>query len=651
MARADVRRGITRLEVLVVALVGVLIVAMIVPACRHARTDASREVCLAHLAEIGKAMRLYANDHEGKFPQPGGRDSTWCPTISKWNASTRQQAFGTAADGGGGKASITSAFYLLVKYAGLQPKHCVCPDEVGTTEFKLSDVLGVPEGFALVDAWDFGPQAARHCSYAYHPPFGACALSMSSDPRMAVAADRNPWLLGPAGEPEPFALFQKDPSARRGNSRSHNQEGQNVLFVDGHVSFQNRSDCGVDRDNIYTIADPASGGPTLGVVPTYYSYRPANRKDSVLVHDAVTYGTPTVSQPKEFDSKDLKQTAVVATLDCPLPEHKNVIWCSTFQMAWDKFKSDLVGAPIKILGAEDLADRLNRGTFPMANIEPKSYYAAAGFVEGGIIEKIQKDMASRFPREPAPAFGREYRQLPKVAIAFAYLNVDIGFAYPYYVNDRPFAFNTSDGRKIDVTSFRTYAPGENNAMVRGQVDILFYEFGDTPERDQFVVDLCIHTEPYQVIVAHMPRCGTLGETYRAMQEKIAKFKDDPDYAVLSKLRPIDSLTAPDVLYKLTHRFDELLGKHFGNEKWQEYFIFEALQKIDFTLSRTGVVLKSTAMMGGTASRPPQQVAKPRHLRFDKPFLICVKKREPEATPFFLMWVDNAELMQPATAGQ
>jgi len=26
-------------------------------------------------------------------------------------------------------------------------------------------------------------------------------------------------------------------------------------------------------------------------------------------------------------------------------------------------------------------------------------------------------------------------------------------------------------------------------------------------------------------------------------------------------------------------------------------------------------------------------------------LICVKKRQPGATPFFLMWVDNAELMQ------
>jgi prepilin-type processing-associated H-X9-DG protein len=641
-------RGFTRIEVVVVILSGLLILALVVPMSRRARTDASREVCLAHLAEIGKAMLLYANDHGGRFPQPAGRDGTW-GRVAQWNAPTRQRAFGTGDDGSRGAASISSAFYLLVKFSQLQAKHCVCPSDVGTTEFRLSDILGVPEGFELIDAWDFGPQPTRHCSYAYHLPFGLCALSTSSDPHMAVAADRNPWLLSPAGEPESFALFRQEPSARRGNSLSHNREGQNVLFVDGHVSFEGRSDCGVNRDNIYTISNSMEGGSTLGVVPSFAHSAPLNKTDSVLVHDPPVYATAT-SQAKEVDSKDLKQTVVVATLDCPLPEHKNAIWCSTFQMAWDKFRSDLIGEPIQVLGAEDLAGRLNRGTFPTTDIEPGSYYAAAGFAKSGIIQQIQRDMASRFPGEPLPAFDSRYTQLPKVAMAFAYLNVSIGFAYPYYVNDDPFAFNTSESRRVNVTSFRTYGPGENSATVRGQVDILSYEFGDIPGRDLFVVDLCIHTEPYQVVLAYIPQGATLADTYRTMQEKIAGFKADPDYATLSKLRPIDSLTAPDVLFKLTHHYDELLGKCLGNENWRDHSIFEAMQKIDFTLSRTGVVLKSEARMA-TASRAPQQLAKPRHLRFDKPFLICVKKRQPDAAPFFLMWVDNAELMQAATAGQ
>ena len=180
--------------------------------------------------------------------------------------------------------------------------------------------------------------------------------------------------------------------------------------------------------------------------------------------------------------------------------------------------------------------------------------------------------------------------------------------------------------------------------MRDQVEVLYYDDGQTPEAVQFAVDLSKNTQPYQVILARVPRCNTLGEAAKALQGEIAEFKNDSDYEVLRKLRPIDTLVVPDVLYKLTHHFDELLGKHLGNPRWENYLIFEAMQRIDFTLSRTGVVLKSDARVGGTAARSARQLAQPRRLHFDRPFLICVKKREPNATPFFLMWVDNAELM-------
>ena len=70
-----------------------------------------------------------------------------------------------------------------------------------------------------------------------------------------------------------------------------------------------------------------------------------------------------------IDSNSLEQTAVVATLNCPLPEHKNAIWCATFQMAWDRLKQDVIGEPIQLPGAEELANRLNGTQFPDGNIE------------------------------------------------------------------------------------------------------------------------------------------------------------------------------------------------------------------------------------------------------------------------------------------
>ena len=331
---------------------------------------------------------------KAELPCSGGRGSYWGEVI-RWNAPDRRQAFGLTTDSSGGRASISSCFYLLVKYVELRTKDFICPSDAGTTEFKLCDVRNVPQDYQLADAWDFGWHASQHCSYAYHLPFGMYALSASSDPMMPVAADRNPWLNSPAGEPGPFALFQPgsveapelSEPARQGNSGSHNRDGQNVLFVDGHVSFEKHSDCGLDHDNIYTVSDRADGRAALGTRPVYGPSRPMNAKDSLLVHDPGPFTTAITHQAQEWDSKDLKQTVVVATLDCPLPEHKNAIWCCTFQMAWDKLKTDVIGEPIQVLAAEDLAIRLNRAAFPATDIEPQSYYANAGFVKNGILER------------------------------------------------------------------------------------------------------------------------------------------------------------------------------------------------------------------------------------------------------------------------
>lgn len=176
------------------------------------------------------------------------------------------------------------------------------------------------------------------------------------------------------------------------------------------------------------------------------------------------------------------------------------------------------------------------------------------------------------------------------------------------------------------------------------MEVLYYQENLSPDTVQFAVDLSKRTQPYQVILARTPHCSTLGEAAIALRRQIAEFKNDPDYETVRTLRPIDTLIVPDVLYKLTHHFDELLGKSLGNQKYLGYPIFEALQKIDFALSRTGVVLKSEARIASRGG--PSKEDKPRQLHFDRPFLICVKKREPDATPFFLMWVDNAELMKP-----
>ncbi len=132
MARAGNRRGVTKVEVLIVLLAGGLLLAILPPVLRRARSDAARETCRANLARIGKAMLVYARDYDDELPRSGGRSSTW-GEVYQWNAANRYMAFGLAADGSGGKASVSSCFYLLVKYMELQPKDFIYPGDAGTT--------------------------------------------------------------------------------------------------------------------------------------------------------------------------------------------------------------------------------------------------------------------------------------------------------------------------------------------------------------------------------------------------------------------------------------------------------------------------------------------------------------------------------------
>jgi hypothetical protein len=63
------------------------------------------------------------------------------------------------------------------------------------------------------------------------------------------------------------------------------------LFLDGHVAFETRAYCGIDQDNIYTLAAQIETGDPLGMMPLAGpGFQPTNENDSILVHDPDTFG-------------------------------------------------------------------------------------------------------------------------------------------------------------------------------------------------------------------------------------------------------------------------------------------------------------------------------------------------------------------------
>ncbi len=306
------RKGFTLVELLVVIAIIALLMGILMPALARVRQLAFRMTCGTNLSGIGKACLIYSNDYDDELPKAGGRKNTWSNQIPLWDGLTRRMAFGTGTSTSNqpGTTTVTSNFYLLVKYAEVTPKQFVCKGETDTREFKLSEVgqKASRSDFELIDAWDFGPwnsqeKPTEYVSYSYHHPFNQYSLTVSSAPTMAIAADRNPWIPTPE-PPESFADFLPDEdeipaysqgtsdTARIGNSKAHQGDGQNVLFLDSHVSFEKRSYAGTENDNIYTRATrmtfmSGSQKDLKGeLVQVYGTQDPLNRKDSWLIQES-----------------------------------------------------------------------------------------------------------------------------------------------------------------------------------------------------------------------------------------------------------------------------------------------------------------------------------------------------------------------------
>jgi hypothetical protein len=218
----------------------------------------------------------------------------------------------------------------LIKYADVTPSQFVCKGDVGTKEFKLSDVTAALDTKIddVGDVWDFGDPAAmgtgnfpgNRNSYSYHDPYENTGISPRqsfplgsySDPASPLMADRNPYLDknasyidGPPRSPDERAPFWEaapapghyaDPD-KTGNAAAHQREGQNVLFNDSHVGWEKYPNVGVSKDNIWkcwtSITPPATAQiRELGAVPYNPIPRPNGTgapysdKDAYLVSES-----------------------------------------------------------------------------------------------------------------------------------------------------------------------------------------------------------------------------------------------------------------------------------------------------------------------------------------------------------------------------
>ena len=334
-------------------------------------------------------------------------------------------------------------------------------------------------------------------------------------------------------------------------------------------------------------------------------------------------------------STGLRQTTIVPALDSPMPADQNVIWCSSFQLAWNQARENLCNkSPILLDKALQVAHRLNASPASANDVLPENVYAAAGRSIEGISAKIRQDMARKFPDAPSSDLP------PSVTdglVTYAYLTSQVKFTIPFRLNRAPFSFTDSAGQLTGIRSFGILKSDRSTCYpLREQVKVLYrddflgeYHSGGPTE---YALDLCRTSKPYQIVLAAVAPKATLADTLAALRKKMALMpapsNDKPD-----SLGSNDELLIPEMRYTITHHFSEIEGNSVKNLGGMP--ILQAMQNIDFRLDRCGATISSSswAIMGCI----------PAKYLFNHPFLLYITKRGAK-TPFFVMWVDNSELI-------
>jgi hypothetical protein len=350
------------------------------------------------------------------------------------------------------------------------------------------------------------------------------------------------------------------------------------------------------------------------------------------------FNEPYNPPPMSFDgtSDHLQQTVLVPTLDSPIPEGKSAIWCVSFQLAWKRLKEDVAKEPIKLTNAQPVADRLNTAASSEDGVPPDAVYADAGLAKDGIEERIRAQMASKFPKAPSPQLDFP----PGGAVTYAYLEASAKYSYPFFENDERYVFTDSAGKQTAVRSFGIRSKDDYAyRQLRQQVEILYCPreaIWSEKEIPEFILDPCKNSQPYQIVLARVNRKPTLADTLGDVEQKIAEQPARDRF--LSELHPRDTLLVPNIAWRISHRFRELEGtdKQFLNTALRGLYLDTALQTIRFRLDSSGAELASESKV----------FVKPGASFFhvNRPFLVYLKNRGGKH-PFFVMWVENAELLE------
>lgn len=355
---------------------------------------------------------------------------------------------------------------------------------------------------------------------------------------------------------------------------------------------------------------------TLGAVATVS----CDSKEDKPTHNQI------IGEPElRVNASELKRTIITPHLEQKIDPGINVLWCNTFQLAWNEF-CDLAGGPIVMDSAPPDVAILNKRAASKDDLDETSYVAVAGLAQEGVYEEIRKQLKENFAGQASPDLLDSLPQITVGPVAYAYLFKQLPFRWAFSRFHGSLKF---EGYQVDSFGISQLLDSQRDEVrMAEQVAIL-----DHRSNDDLIVELKTKSRDDRLILAKIPPAATLAETISEVDERVRDAKP-------KKMSKMEDLRVPVLNFDILRFYPELCQRRIraADKQVDGASIALAAQSIRFRLDERGAVLKSEAIFAAALTS--------RNLIFDKPFLILLKHRGTR-NPYFALWVGNADLLVPA----
>ena len=331
----------------------------------------------------------------------------------------------------------------------------------------------------------------------------------------------------------------------------------------------------------------------------------------------------------KLSSNQLKKTSISSNMEESIKKGVNLIYCSTFQLAWNKLKTKIIGENIKLRNQPPMVANLNKSLSTSRDISQSDYFAEAGYGKDGIIKKINSIIKNRFSGK-FPLLTPLKNKTDIISYACLYKNLEFKNDFEKLTNKIIF-ISGKKSFKISGFGINKFVE-ETHKKLSKQIRV-----NDYKNKDDFIISLLSKTKSDTIILAKVSPQENMLQTIETVIHRIKTTK-----IKTSELKDDETLHIPKIDFDLTHSYPQLYEKRFLNKGFKKYSITKAVQNIRFKLNEKGAILKSDAKIMMKLTGAPSMEG-PRKFVFNKPFLLMMKLKKGKY-PYFALWIDNPELL-------